>query len=274
MPTSIKAAQHSKNVKILGRVSKVVGTTIGAVLQLITTALDILDCKDQMSEWISLLKKELAKYPCENDDNRWSSIWNRSVANTLGFAYLSIQTIQADIAGCKSNPFLSPTANIATGSTIEKGTAITLHCSTEGAQIYYTLDGSCPCDNTEARKLYDGTPIPINADTEIKAMACMDGEESEVVTFFYKVLIPDNVSNASAKGIKVYPTLVKDILNVDISEGTKGYLFITDTNGRQILSIDNAKPHNTINMTGLTSGMYVVVVRTEDGKCTTKIIKL
>ena len=154
------------------------------------------------------------------------------------------------------------------------GTAITLHCSTKGAQIYYTLDGSCPCDNTEARKLYDSTPIPINADTEIKAMACMDGEESEVVTFFYKVLTPDNVSNASAKGIKVYPTLVKDILNVDISEGTKGYLFITDTNGRQILSIDNAKPHNTINMTGLTSGMYVVVVRTEDGKYTTKIIKL
>lgn len=659
VPTSIKAARHSKNVKILGRVSKVVGTTIGAVLQLIPTALDILDSKDQMSEWISLLKKELAKYPCENDANRWSSIWNRSVASTLGFAYLSIQTIQADIAGmvldatndpnaqlasicvdlysfgisfakdklhdkaiktlekelkelkCKRNnddnrpindgwkgdglsgswplpkvehvmdpsgyvyesvlsnrlegvkatvyykelvedmygdlhenivkwnaeeyaqknplftdengfyrwdvpqglwqvkfekegyettysdwlpvpppqldvnigmkqnvqpnvkdakayedaveltfdkymmadllntdniivavnnktvnghiellneeadyndkskhyasklrfnadkpfdaatvtlivknqvksyagirmesdymqsfvaskeikriecdsavsidygksktidiavlpaaaaagkevevnlssnliistnttkctlneeghaqivvngelpgmaaitfkladkelsattiisvkemqkqPVAAPTANITTGSTIEKGTAITLHCSTEGAQIYYTLDGSCPCDNTEARKLYDGTPILINADTEIKAMACMDGEESEVVTFFYKVLIPDNVSNASAKGIKVYPTLVKDILNVDISESTKGYLFITDTNGRQILNIDNAKSHNTINMTGLTSGMYVVVVRTEDGKCTTKIIKL
>ena len=655
VPTSIKAARHSKNVKILGRVSKVVGTTIGAVLQLIPTALDILDSKDQMSEWISLLKKELAKYPCENDANRWSSIWNRSIASTIGFAYLSIQSIGADIAGmvldatnnpgaqlasigldlysfgisfakeklhdkaikslekelkelkCKGKddnpkpdnkdnkptnwplpkvehvmdpsgyvyesvlsnrlegvkatvyykemvedmygdlhenivkwnaeeyaqknplftdengfyrwdvpqglwqvkfekegyettysdwlpvpppqldvnigmkqnvqpnvkdakayedaveltfdkymmtetlntdnisvmvdnksikgqiellneeadyndkslhyasklrfnakepfdaatvtlivknqvksyagirmesdymqsfvaskeikhiecdsavsieygksktldiavlpaaaaagkevevdlssnliistnttkctlneeghaqivvngelpgmaaitfklagkelsattiisvkevqkqPVAAPTANIATGSTIEKGTAITLHCSTEGAQIYYTLDGSCPCDNTEARKLYDGTPIPINADTEIKAMAYMEGEESEVVTFFYKVLIPDNVSEANANSIKVYPTLVKDILNVDISKDTKASLFITDANGRQILNIDNAKPHNTINLTGLTSGMYVVVVRTEDGKCTTKIIKL
>lgn len=186
---------------------------------------------------------------------------------------LSATTI-ISVKEVQKQPVSAPTANIATGSMVEKGTAITLQCSTEGALIYYTLDGSCPCDNTTARKLYDGTPILINADTEIKAMAYMDGEESEVVTFFYKVLTPDNVSNASAKGIKVYPTLVKDILNVDISEGTKGYLFITDTNGRQILNIDNAKSHNTINMTGLTSGMYVVVVRTEDGKCTTKIIKL
>lgn len=184
-----------------------------------------------------------------------------------GTTIISVKEVQ-------KQPVAAPTANIATGSTIEKGTAITLHCSTEGAQIYYTLDGSCPCDNTEARKLYDGTPIPINADTEIKAMAYMEGEESEVVTFFYKVLIPDNVSEANANSIKVYPTLVKDILNVDISKDTKASLFITDANGRQILNIDNAKPHNTINLTGLTSGMYVAVVRTEDGKCTTKIIKL
>lgn len=81
----------------------------------------------------------------------------------------------------------APTASHASGSTVESGTGITLACETEDAQIYYTLDGSCPCEETAARHLYDGNPIILTSSTQLKAMAVLDGVESEVVTFLYKV---------------------------------------------------------------------------------------
>ncbi len=82
----------------------------------------------------------------------------------------------------------APTASIASGSEVEKGTALYLFCSTPGATIYYTLDGSSPLDNTAARLTYDGSPIIINSDVTIKAMAVADGMyDSEVATFTYHV---------------------------------------------------------------------------------------
>ena len=82
----------------------------------------------------------------------------------------------------------TPTATIASGSTVEEGTAVYLRCATEGATIYYTLDGSCPCDPSPARKVYDGTPIVINSTVTIKAMATApDLYDSEVATFVYRI---------------------------------------------------------------------------------------
>lgn len=82
-----------------------------------------------------------------------------------------------------------PTATIASGSEVEKGTAVYLHCATEGATIFYTLDGSCPCDLSPARKVYDGSPIIINSTVTIKAMATApDLYDSEVATFVYRVV--------------------------------------------------------------------------------------
>ena len=82
----------------------------------------------------------------------------------------------------------TPTANIASGSAVNKGTAITLACATQGATIYYTLDGSCPCLNTEARKVYDGTPIIIDETVTIKAMATEESMyDSDVAEFTYVV---------------------------------------------------------------------------------------
>ena len=82
----------------------------------------------------------------------------------------------------------TPTASIASGSEVESGTEVYLYCSTPGATIYYTLDGSCPCDPTPARMMYDGTPIIINSTVTIKAMATApDLYDSDVATFVYRV---------------------------------------------------------------------------------------
>ena len=85
-----------------------------------------------------------------------------------------------------TNLVATPTANIPSGSTVESGAMLTLSCETEGATIFYTLDGSCPCDET-TRILYE-SPIVIVSDMEIKAIAVKeDMDDSDVASFIYLV---------------------------------------------------------------------------------------
>ena len=80
----------------------------------------------------------------------------------------------------------TPTASIQSGETINSGTLLVLNCATDGATIYYTLDGSCPCDEA-TRIRYDG-PITIATDVIVKAIAVKEGmDDSDVATFVYMV---------------------------------------------------------------------------------------
>ena len=94
----------------------------------------------------------------------------------------------------------APTASIASGVYVDKGTEIRLSCTTEDAVIYYTLDGSCPCEDTPARKVYDGTPIVINETTTITMMAVAKGYgESSVVEYTYFVGNPSGIVPATVR---------------------------------------------------------------------------
>lgn len=80
----------------------------------------------------------------------------------------------------------APTASRISGTEVYKGTEITLTCEDTDAVIYYTTDGSCPCDE-QSRKEYTG-PIVVDADMTLKAVAISDGkEESDVAEFTYKL---------------------------------------------------------------------------------------
>jgi hypothetical protein len=81
----------------------------------------------------------------------------------------------------------APDASRVSGTEVYSGTKIILTSETDGATIYYTLDGSCPCDN-EARLTYNpDEPIVITEDNVvIKAMAQgVDLPESDVKEFAY-----------------------------------------------------------------------------------------
>ena len=80
-----------------------------------------------------------------------------------------------------------PTASRISGTEVVYGSTVRLQCETPGAVIYYTLDGSCPCDNEANRMRYDG-PITIISDMVLKAVAIAPGyAESDVATFVYKL---------------------------------------------------------------------------------------
>lgn len=82
-------------------------------------------------------------------------------------------------------PLFSPEAG-----TVVPGTKVAITSATEGAKIYYTLDGSVP---TTASAEYD-QPIEVTGDMTIKAIAVADGYlESEVATAVYivkKIAVP------------------------------------------------------------------------------------
>ena len=150
-----------------------------------------------------------------------------------------------------------------------------MSCGTENAIIYYTLDGSCPCENSAARKLYDGTPIIINENTQIRAIAyAEDLYESEVVSFFYTVSDASGIENIKANKVKVYPTITKEVVNVDIKDGGNYNIIVANVSGTLITSLENVTGNNPINLAGLPSGMYVVAVHNNINKYVVKVIKI
>ena len=82
----------------------------------------------------------------------------------------------------------SPYASRISGTEVYRGQTVTLTSDTENATIYYTTDGSCPCEDTPARHVYDGTPIVIDQPMTIRAMAVKDGwYDSENTIFEYGI---------------------------------------------------------------------------------------
>lgn len=188
---------------------------------------------------------------------------------------LTAQTIvnvnMVSIASCAA-----PTASIASGSTVEKGTAITLTCETEGATIYYTTDGTCPCDETGSRKVYDGTPIIINESVTIKAMAvAKDMYDSDVAEFVYIVDNTSGIEELTQDGlIQLWHLPVRNVLNVTADGKTIKSVAVASLNGVQVAASNSSSAMVTLDMTAVEAGIYIVTIMTDDGACSRKILKI
>ena len=92
------------------------------------------------------------------------------------------------VVGADEMPVATPTASRISGTSLVKGETVTLSCDTEGATIWYTLDGTCPCDENGTRKQYTG-PITIDSHTILNVYAVKgDQQESHVATFEYFII--------------------------------------------------------------------------------------
>lgn len=93
-----------------------------------------------------------------------------------------------EVVGAESMPVATPMASRISGTSVMKGETVSLFCDTEGATIYYTLDGTCPCDENGTRKTYTG-PITINNHMILKTYAVKgEQQESRVATFEYFII--------------------------------------------------------------------------------------
>lgn len=83
----------------------------------------------------------------------------------------------------------APVASRASGTAVYRGTKVELTTGSKDAVIYFTTDGSCPCDADGTRRKYT-VPIVIEEDTHILAMTSVgngDDDVSETVEFNYTI---------------------------------------------------------------------------------------
>ena len=89
-----------------------------------------------------------------------------------------------------ATPMFSPAGGIYMNAPM-----VSMICSTPGATIYYTLDGSEPTENS----ILYSDPIEVNSSCVIKAIAVLTGwKNSEVKTDSYEILTPMSIAEAKA----------------------------------------------------------------------------
>ncbi len=164
----------------------------------------------------------------------------------------------------------TPTSNILSGVTVTKGTNLILTCSTPDATIYYTTDGSCPCDEA-GRIVYSG-PIAINHDISIKAMAVnLSGYESDIAEFTYYVDGSGIESIFEDSSIQIYPTPVEDYLTINAHGQKLQAITLTSMNGATVVFDNLSDDQTSIDVHALPSGPYVIEVFT-DAKSINQIV--
>ncbi len=85
-----------------------------------------------------------------------------------------------------------PTSNYRSSQAYPEGTQIALTCDLPGATIWYTLDGSCPCDSETAHKYEE--PITLTGDMLIKAIATAPGyADSDMAELTFRLYDPDGI---------------------------------------------------------------------------------
>ena len=120
----------------------------------------------------------------------------------------------------------APQANPQAGA-VASGTEITLTCTTAGAEIYYTLDGSDPSDGENVnRKLYSEDNQPtITENCTLKAVAVLGGVSSAVQTLEYTVKTESTAPIANGDQVVIYAPAYNKALS---SEKTGHYNVGTD----------------------------------------------
>lgn len=170
-----------------------------------------------------------------------------------------------------------PQSSVPTNTAVEKGTQIFLSCTTPGAYILYTIDGSDPSEVSESVIHYDTTPIFITDDVTIKAIAVApDMEDSEISTFRYIVNRTSGVTAPTSQNgyLHLTPNPVTDILNVS-TEHPFGCITVYSLTGAEMAKWTSKE--NTceaaIDLRHLAGGMYIIKVQTVQGAIEDRLIK-
>ena len=154
-----------------------------------------------------------------------------------------------------------PKASKRSGSTIEAGYLLWLTCNTAGATIYYTLDGSCPCDEA-ARIKYTGPFVLPCGQVTLKAIAVRQGmEDSDIATYTYTVEGGQGIADAKTD-LRIEVTYTDGQLTITGAEGCMVRVY--DLLGRELATKRNVGQAVAIKL--YQAEGYIVSVTTKDGQ--------
>lgn len=107
----------------------------------------------------------------------------RAIAWTGKFNSARVLSYHINIEKC-ATPGYRVTAGMSEGTSVSYGSRVALSCDTNGAQIYYTTDGSDPLSGGE---LYT-SPITMETGTQVRAAARAEGySDSETACFDFEI---------------------------------------------------------------------------------------
>ena len=177
-------------------------------------------------------------YSVSSTTGTWSGSSNSAVVITntasSGHARIKVLSVTYSTGGTTVQTVATPTFSPAAGTYYEAQN-VTITCTTEGATIYYTLDGNDPTTSSAAYS----APIAISQTTTVKAMATKSGmNNSGVASATYTIAeAPTVITIAEAKALALNEyALVQGIItfidgrNVYVQDETAGIdLYLNST---------------------------------------------
>ncbi len=200
---------------------------------------------DQYFRCVTTVRKDAASVTLYRGDE--SSLW---YTTNLSSSSPEPETVAA--------PTITPD-----GGTFRDAQTVTITCATEGADIYYTTDGSVP---TVSAALYSG-PITLTETATIKAIAVKDGMTASAVVSaaFVKEAAPDTVA---APTITPDGGTFKDSQIVTITCATEGAAIYYTTDG----SVPTASSTLYSGPITLTADATVKAIAVKDGMAASEVV--
>ena len=138
----------------------------------------------------------------------------------------------------------APTFSVKAGE-VEKGTKVSIACETEGAVIYYTVDGSEPtAESTEYKEA-----IEITGKVTIKAIAIKGEAKSEVATAAYTVKTANE--DEELAGVSVYPNPSNGLFNIELPVAATIEVFASNGVLTQRVNANAGVATLTVNRSGI-----------------------
>lgn len=147
--------------------------------------------------------------------------------------------------------------------------SVEITCATDGATIYYTLDGTEP-GTTTSTLVYGNAFVHPDEEFTIMAMGYkIDMMSSPVVTYHY---IPVGI-NEHKINVSVYPNPTTGQFRIQNSEFRIQSVEVYDVFGKLISSTEVNDNDVTIDVSNYNNGVYFTRIRTENGTVTKKVVK-
>ncbi|MBQ0121258.1 MAG: chitobiase/beta-hexosaminidase C-terminal domain-containing protein [Bacteroidales bacterium] len=158
--------------------------------------------------------------------------WTGSATSVVITTAVNAKIFSIEVVYGGSTPVVTVATPVINGTTpFEDETEVTISCSTSGASIYYTLDGSDPSNqSTEYTGAFD-----LNATTTVKAIAYLDGTASSIATKEFVAKQVANVANVAEFNALADGTEFKFTGRLVVSAQTGKYLYAQDATGGMLL---------------------------------------